>query len=46
MPSSLTWDSPTWTTRSAGNHSKSIGVHLHLAMIAPGLGVEPEKLFS
>ncbi|MDD3391788.1 MAG: molybdopterin-dependent oxidoreductase, partial [Synergistaceae bacterium] len=25
-------------------HSKSIGVHLHLAMIAPGLGVEPEKL--
>ncbi len=25
-------------------HSKSIGVHLHLAMIAPGLGIEPEKL--
>ena len=25
-------------------HSKSIGVHLHAAMIAPGLGVEPEKL--
>ncbi|WP_027366321.1 molybdopterin-dependent aldehyde oxidoreductase [Desulfocurvibacter africanus] len=25
-------------------HSKSIGVHLHLYMIAPGLGVEPEKL--
>ncbi|OPY03446.1 MAG: Aldehyde oxidoreductase [Syntrophorhabdus sp. PtaB.Bin047] len=25
-------------------HSKSIGIHLHHAMIAPGLGVEPEKL--
>ncbi|WP_320042426.1 molybdopterin-dependent aldehyde oxidoreductase [uncultured Desulfobacter sp.] len=25
-------------------HSKSIGIHLHLAMIAPGLGIEPEKL--
>jgi aldehyde oxidoreductase len=25
-------------------HSKSIGIHLHLYMIAPGLGVEPEKL--
>ena len=25
-------------------HSKSIGVHLHLYMIAPGLGVEPENL--
>jgi len=25
-------------------HSKSIGLHLHHAMIAPGLGVEPEKL--
>ncbi len=25
-------------------HSKSIGVHLHLFMIAPGLGVEPDKL--
>lgn len=25
-------------------HSKSIGLHLHLYMIAPGLGVEPEKL--
>ncbi len=25
-------------------HSKSIGVHLHHAMIAPGLGIEPEKL--
>lgn len=26
-------------------HSKSIGIHLHAAMIAPGLGVEAEKLF-
>jgi aldehyde oxidoreductase len=25
-------------------HSKSIGIHLHHAMIAPGLGVDPEKL--
>ena len=25
-------------------HSKSIGMHLHAAMICPGLGVEPEKL--
>ena len=25
-------------------HSKSIGLHLHLFMIAPGLGVEPDKL--
>ena len=25
-------------------HSKSIGVHLHHAMIAPGLGIEPGKL--
>ena len=25
-------------------HSKSIGVHLHAAMIAPGLGVEPDRL--
>jgi len=25
-------------------HSKSIGVHLHLYMIAPGIGVEPENL--
>ena len=25
-------------------HSKSIGIHLHLYMIAPGLGVEPDKL--
>lgn len=25
-------------------HSKSIGLHLHAAMIAPGLGVEMEKL--
>lgn len=25
-------------------HSKSIGIHLHHAMIAPGLGVEPAKL--
>ncbi|MDR3088405.1 MAG: molybdopterin-dependent oxidoreductase [Desulfobulbaceae bacterium] len=25
-------------------HSKSIGIHLHLFMIAPGLGVEPENL--
>ncbi len=25
-------------------HSKSIGVHLHLYMIAPGLGIEPEQL--
>ncbi|PID72761.1 MAG: aldehyde oxidoreductase [Desulfobulbus propionicus] len=25
-------------------HSKSIGLHLHLYMIAPGLGVEPEDL--
>ncbi len=25
-------------------HSKSIGVHLHLAMIAPGLGIDPDKL--
>jgi len=24
--------------------SKSIGIHLHHAMIAPGLGIEPEKL--
>ena len=24
-------------------HSKSIGLHLHLLMIAPGLGVEPEN---
>nr|HPJ36734.1 molybdopterin-dependent oxidoreductase [Spirochaetota bacterium] len=25
-------------------HSKSIGIHLHHAMICPGIGVEPEKL--
>jgi aldehyde oxidoreductase len=25
-------------------HSKSIGLHLHLYMIAPGLGLEPEKI--
>ncbi|MGI6657577.1 MAG: molybdopterin-dependent aldehyde oxidoreductase [Desulfobulbus sp.] len=25
-------------------HSKSIGLHLHLHMIAPGLGIEPENL--
>ncbi len=25
-------------------HSKSIGVHLHLYMIAPGLGLEPENI--
>jgi aldehyde oxidoreductase len=25
-------------------HSKSIGIHLHLLMIAPGLGVEPENM--
>lgn len=25
-------------------HSKSIGLHLHHAMIAPGLGIDPEKL--
>jgi aldehyde oxidoreductase len=25
-------------------HSKSIGIHLHHAMICPGLGIEPEKL--
>ena len=25
-------------------HSKSIGIHLHHAMIAPGLGLEPDKL--
>lgn len=25
-------------------HSKSIGLYLHRAMIAPGLGIEPEKL--
>jgi len=25
-------------------HSKSIGLHLHLYMIAPGLGVEPDKI--
>ncbi len=25
-------------------HSKTIGAHLHLAMIAPGLGIAPEKL--
>ena len=25
-------------------HSKSIGIHLHLYMIAPGLGLEPDKL--
>lgn len=25
-------------------HSKSIGLHLHHAMICPGLGIEPEKL--
>ncbi len=25
-------------------HSKSIGLHLHAAMIAPGIGIEPEKL--
>ncbi|GAB7024038.1 molybdopterin-dependent aldehyde oxidoreductase [Salidesulfovibrio brasiliensis] len=25
-------------------HSKSIGLHLHLYMIAPGLGVDPEKI--
>lgn len=25
-------------------HSKSIGIHLHQAMIAPGLGIDPEKL--
>ncbi|MDK2956611.1 MAG: aldehyde oxidoreductase [Desulfovibrionales bacterium] len=26
-------------------HSKSIGLHLHAAMIAPGLGVDADKLF-
>jgi aldehyde oxidoreductase len=25
-------------------HSKSIGIHLHLFMIAPGLGVEPDQI--
>ncbi|TVM33802.1 molybdopterin-dependent aldehyde oxidoreductase [Oceanidesulfovibrio marinus] len=25
-------------------HSKSIGVHLHLLMIAPGIGLEPDKM--
>ncbi|EGB13359.1 aldehyde oxidase and xanthine dehydrogenase molybdopterin binding protein [Pseudodesulfovibrio mercurii] len=25
-------------------HSKSIGIHLHLLMIAPGLGLEPDKI--
>jgi aldehyde oxidoreductase len=25
-------------------HSKSIGIHLHHAMIAPGLGIEPDRL--
>jgi aldehyde oxidoreductase len=25
-------------------HSKSIGIYLHRAMIAPGLGIEPDKL--
>ncbi|NMC47996.1 MAG: molybdopterin-dependent oxidoreductase [Desulfovibrio sp.] len=25
-------------------HSKSIGLHLHLYMIAPGLGLDPEKI--
>ncbi len=25
-------------------HSKTIGAHLHLLMIAPGLGVEPDKI--
>ena len=25
-------------------HSKSIGIHLHLYMIAPGLGVEPDEI--
>lgn len=25
-------------------HSKSIGIHLHLAMIAPGIGISPKKL--
>ena len=25
-------------------HSKSIGIHLHHAMIAPGLGIDPDKL--
>ncbi|HOG14272.1 MAG TPA: molybdopterin-dependent oxidoreductase [Synergistales bacterium] len=25
-------------------HSKTIGAHLHLLMIAPGLGLEPEKI--
>ncbi|QJT09591.1 molybdopterin-dependent aldehyde oxidoreductase [Oceanidesulfovibrio marinus] len=25
-------------------HSKSIGVHLHLLMIAPGIGLEPDKV--
>ncbi|NJB66467.1 aldehyde oxidoreductase [Desulfobaculum xiamenense] len=25
-------------------HSKSIGLHLHGAMIAPGIGIEPERL--
>ena len=25
-------------------HSKSIGIHLHHAMICPGLGIDPEKL--
>lgn len=26
-------------------HSKSIGLHLHQAMIAPGIGCDPDKLF-
>jgi aldehyde oxidoreductase len=30
--------------RQAVIHSKSIGVHLHLYMIAPGLGLEPDQL--
>ncbi|WP_027177566.1 molybdopterin-dependent aldehyde oxidoreductase [Maridesulfovibrio bastinii] len=25
-------------------HSKSVGIHLHLLMIAPGLGLEPDQL--
>jgi aldehyde oxidoreductase len=25
-------------------HSKSIGIHLHHAMVCPGIGIEPEKL--
>jgi aldehyde oxidoreductase len=44
-PWSRTWGSPIRMTKASSViHSKSIGIHLHMLMIAPGLGVEPENM--